>query len=272
MKIIKPFLSIICLLCLFNSCNKDLSLEGAGSLKASGSWNFNESSKLYDGNIDTAFIQSNGGTKVLHLQGPSLISNQLFNLNLYTTDIFKPGSYMVSTSQVDFSLSTITKTLYQSDILAGEFIVTINDISNNTVSGVFSGAVDDSNGVTKNIVTGNFSSTIDLSTNNSSASTGTLGTSSGVCTPATVNGTYTQNTLLNSTNTVQIQVNVTTPGTFTINTNVVNGVSFSKSGTFTNTGVQNVILDGAGTPTTSGTKTFSVAYGANTCNFDVMFN
>ncbi|MDI9365474.1 MAG: hypothetical protein QM541_11015 [Flavobacterium sp.] len=87
------------------------------------------------------------------------------------------------------------------------------------------------------------------------------------CTVANVNGTYTAGTALNSSNTVVVQVNVTTVGTYTIQTGVVNGIRFSASGTFTNTGTQNVTLLGSGTPTAAGTNTFQPQ--TNGCSFDV---
>jgi hypothetical protein len=100
---------------------------------------------------------------------------------------------------------------------------------------------------------------------------GTLGGGPGTCTPVTPAGTYTQGVALTSSNTLQIQVNVTTLGAYTITTNTVNGVNFSKSGTFTTTGIQNVILTGSGTPTNSGSQNFAVTFGTSTCNFAITF-
>jgi hypothetical protein len=91
------------------------------------------------------------------------------------------------------------------------------------------------------------------------------------CTGTTVNGTYTQGVALTAANTATLNVNVTTIGTYTITTNVVNGISFSKSGTFTTTGPQTVTLDGAGTPTASGSLNIP-ATGTGTgssCTFSV---
>lgn len=82
-------------------------------------------------------------------------------------------------------------------------------------------------------------------------------------------GTYTQGTALNSTNTVSVQVNVTTPGTWTLSTNSVTGFSFAGSGTFTATGVQTITLQGTGTPNASGTQTFTVTAGSASCTFPV---
>lgn len=271
MKIILPLLIAVSS-CLLYSCNKDYSAEGSLIKKSNGTWSFNENLKLYNGNIDTAYITLNNGTLVLHLQGPSKTSSQVFSLELYTKSFFKPGNFTVSANEVNFMLSSSSRSIYNTDLLAGNFSVNIADISNNNIKGSFSGAVLDSGGLTKNITVGQFSSTIDLKNNTANTSSGNLGTAAGQCSPAIVSGTYAQNIVLTTANTVQIQVNVTTPGTFLISTNVVNGMSFSKSGIFNATGIQNIILNGNGTPTSSGTKTFTLSYGTNTCNFDVIFN
>ncbi len=98
----------------------------------------------------------------------------------------------------------------------------------------------------------------------------TMSNPGGNCTPATVSGTYTEGVALTASNTVEVEVNVTTAGAFTLNTGAaVNGMTFSKSGVFTVTGVQNVILVGSGTPTVAGTNTFTPQAGATNCTFDI---
>lgn len=89
------------------------------------------------------------------------------------------------------------------------------------------------------------------------------------CGTAQVNGTYIVNKLLGDTNNVVLQVNVTTPGAYIINTTTVNGYSFSASGTFTAPGVTNVTLRGNGTPLATGLNTFTATAGSSTCNFNV---
>ena len=66
-------------------------------------------------------------------------------------------------------------------------------------------------------------------------------------------------------------MNITTSGTYNISTAAVNGVSFSKTGSFAATGVQNLTLIGAGTPTNSGVFVFTVSFGTSTCTFPVSF-
>ena len=94
----------------------------------------------------------------------------------------------------------------------------------------------------------------------------------GACT-SNVNGSYVAGVALNTQNNVFIVVNVSTAGTYSISTNVVNGISFTSSGTFTSVGAQTVTLIGQGTPTTSGVSTFIPSSGAvSGCTFDLLVN
>jgi hypothetical protein len=104
----------------------------------------------------------------------------------------------------------------------------------------------------------------------SGAATFTLGGSPGSCTGFTLGaGTYVVGTALGATNTVSFQVAVATAGTYSITTPTVNGISFSKSGTFASTGAQTVVLTGSGTPAAAGAFNYSATAGANSCAFSV---
>lgn len=88
------------------------------------------------------------------------------------------------------------------------------------------------------------------------------------CTGAIVNGSYATGLALTASNTVVINVNVTTIGTY----NLVDrhqGMVFRGTGAFINTGVQAVTLTGSGTPTTGGANTVPVTIGNSTCSFVV---
>ena len=91
--------------------------------------------------------------------------------------------------------------------------------------------------------------------------------SGGSCMNFTPSGTFTQGIALTSSNKVDIQVNVTTVGTWNISTASVAGFSFSGSGTFTATGVQTITLTASGTPNASGDQTFPVSSGSSSCSF-----
>ena len=97
----------------------------------------------------------------------------------------------------------------------------------------------------------------------------TLAGSPGSCVPGTVSGGYNVGTALNAGDSVTIQVNVTTAGTWSITTATLGGMTFSGSGTFTTTGVQTIRLTGTGTPTTAGPFNFPVSAGASTCSFTI---
>jgi hypothetical protein len=89
------------------------------------------------------------------------------------------------------------------------------------------------------------------------------------CMTATPAGTFTQGVALTSANKVDIQVNVTNTGTWSITTAAVAGFSFSGSGTFTTTGVQTITLNGSGTPTASGAQSFPITAGTTSCSFTI---
>ncbi len=97
----------------------------------------------------------------------------------------------------------------------------------------------------------------------------TLSGGPGACINSSVNGTYTQGTALGATNTITVEVNVTVAGSYTISTNTVSGMSFTASGNFASTGVQNVTLNGSGTPTASGAQTLTVTAGTSTCTVSI---
>nr|NQU91758.1 hypothetical protein [Bacteroidota bacterium] len=103
-----------------------------------------------------------------------------------------------------------------------------------------------------------------------SNATYTIGTG-GSCANTTVNGIYIDGVALDD-NTVFINVTVTTIGNWSINTNIVNGYSFSGSGTFGYTGTIQVALGGTGTPITAQTDNFTATANGNggTCTFNVI--
>lgn len=94
----------------------------------------------------------------------------------------------------------------------------------------------------------------------------------GDCLNDSVIGLYTKGILLDTTNKVSISVNVINAGRYTINTNAVNGYSFSASGVFENSGIQNIILYPTGTPVNDGIDIFKVDASSSSCNLQVKVN
>ena len=100
----------------------------------------------------------------------------------------------------------------------------------------------------------------------------TLAGSPTACTGATQSGTYNMGLPTSSSNTVTLTANVTTAGTYTISTGVVNGVSFSGSGSLAVGNGQTITLvANGGTPTAMGTFPYPVSNGTSNCSFNVVY-
>jgi hypothetical protein len=114
----------------------------------------------------------------------------------------------------------------------------------------------------------------EFSRENGIQSAGTLlKDASGNCLPQLVSGIYVAGTALKAdSNYVDVQVEVTTPGTYQISTDEVNGIRFSAAGSFAATGVSTVRLKGTGTPGVAATSVFVITYNGSTCEFEVIIS
>ena len=96
---------------------------------------------------------------------------------------------------------------------------------------------------------------------------------SGNCLPFTVNGAFKEDSLLNATHFIEVQVNITETGSYIIKSDTINGYSFSGAGSIDVPGLSTVRLNATGTPATSGINSFTVTYatptGTTTCFLDV---
>jgi hypothetical protein len=90
----------------------------------------------------------------------------------------------------------------------------------------------------------------------------------GDCLPVVVNGNFKKDSVLTNANYVDVQVTVSSPGTFDIRSDTVNGYAFSKAGSVV-FGINTIRLYASGKPLAPGTNTFTIKYGASTCSFDV---
>jgi hypothetical protein len=268
MKLIKFAFSLLITTVLLNACSKEYSVENGGLQLPTGNWEFSNGTKAYFGNMDSAKIDSSGATKQLRLNGTSS-SGESFKMILYG-DTIKVGSYKASLFQSTFTYATTAKTIYEADQLVGQFIVNITSYTSNLVQGTFSGSAKDSSGAVTQITVGKFKSTL-ANGIKVIASTGVLGDSSGNCKPVVLSGTYTQGVAMTAANTARVKVVVAVAGTYTISTNTVNGVTFSNSGTFINTGSQDVILTASGNSSLGGSQVFTLHYGNSQCAYTVNF-
>jgi hypothetical protein len=89
------------------------------------------------------------------------------------------------------------------------------------------------------------------------------------CLPSAVYGVYKQDSILGNSNYIEVDVNVTRVGDYTIISIPNDGMTFSAQGNFTSTGINRVKLLGAGLPRTSGAHQIQVTYNSTSCIIDL---
>lgn len=187
---------------------------------------------------------------------------------------YSPGTSMgaTNTAVVQTNITTAGNIFITTDTIAGIWFSYTGSLatgSNQPITLQANGAIPSGE------PTGTKTFTVKFGTSNCTFTVNVAGPSSGTvnCGGATPAGTYTALAELDPvTNTVQISVNVTTIGAYTITTDTVdgptpNGFWFNGAGTFSSTGNQNVTLAGHGIPAAVGTFTLTVKYGSSTCTF-----
>jgi hypothetical protein len=87
------------------------------------------------------------------------------------------------------------------------------------------------------------------------------------CMSDTVLGSYIKGIALDTSEKIIVTLNVTSPGSYYISTNTVNGYNFSGSGTLTSAGIQTIVLSASGSPINPGTDVFKVTGGSSSCSF-----
>ncbi len=91
----------------------------------------------------------------------------------------------------------------------------------------------------------------------------------GDCSDIVISGRYISDKKLDVTDTILLHINVVTAGTYTIKTDTINGISFSLSGYFADTGNQAVTLKSAGMPEEAGRYFFKVSADSSQCSFSI---
>lgn len=89
------------------------------------------------------------------------------------------------------------------------------------------------------------------------------------CTNFIVTGNYIAGQAVTPGEFLTLTVNVTAVGTYSLSSSNNNGLGFSGSGLFTNTGLQNVTLNAVGTPVSAGDKYFNILHAVG-CTFKVI--
>lgn len=99
---------------------------------------------------------------------------------------------------------------------------------------------------------------------------GSLQSQFGQCLPNTVHGTWYNGVSAEiDTNYVEINVHVTSPGSYTITSDRVNGVTFAASGIFSDTGMKMVKMEASGSFIQPGATEFHTSFDSTNCRFYV---
>jgi hypothetical protein len=85
------------------------------------------------------------------------------------------------------------------------------------------------------------------------------------CRNAVVFGDYVKGVQLTNANTARVEVYVTSPGSYSFSSNVVNGYQFSSSGYLPNYGNQTLVLTASGSPASAGVDVFTINAGFSSC-------
>jgi len=107
--------------------------------------------------------------------------------------------------------------------------------------------------------------------NSALTASGSLWDTAANCLPDSVHGTfYGGITPGSDTAYVEVQVNVTQTGSYSISSDVQDGFQFADSGFFSSTGLNTIHLKPLGTPIIPTTSTFSISFDSSFCSFTVV--
>ncbi len=239
------------------------------------SWSFKGNNALYSGCIDTAYFSKIDTVILLNLA----MSDSLGNIVRITINDasgkFKTGSYTTSAENANIVVLTPTGN-YTTFDFSTAFSIEITTINDTLIKGVFAAKLINpinnsqfliSNGTIRALIGKN--NICQESNNQDSTAVFTLQSIGSSCGNPTQIGNYIAGTKLDASNTLTLNVNVTSKGLFNITSSKVNGMTFSGKGVFQNTGIQTISLTGIGTPLVNGKDSIPITAGGTNCKFAV---
>jgi hypothetical protein len=158
MKQLRHLILFASLAVIFFSCQKELSNENGNPGNGSAQWEFTEATSTFKGSIDTAYMEPSGGFQSLVFEGTSgdgkgEIFMQVFGSSLTATSFKNPNVF--------FEYVENGVTLYSNvPTNIDAFTVVITSINATSVTGTFSGEVENAAGEPKSITNGKFSAVL----------------------------------------------------------------------------------------------------------------
>ncbi|RYY12631.1 MAG: hypothetical protein EOO04_33275 [Chitinophagaceae bacterium] len=155
MKQLRHLILFASLAVIFLSCQKELSNESGNPANSASQWEFTEASSNFKGRIDTAYLEPSGGFQSVIFEGTSedgkgQIFMQVFGASLTATSYKNPN---VSFEYVENGSAIYSNVPTNIDA----FTVVITTINATSVTGTFSGEVENAAGEPKSITNGKFS-------------------------------------------------------------------------------------------------------------------
>ena len=248
-KRLQHILLILCGAMIFTACQKELNFAGSNTnTPGSGSGTAKFS---YAGGTGTCAAAVFTGT---YNKGTILNSLNTVTVKVNVDSI---GSYTIATANINGIIFSTAGNF----TAMGEQTIILNTAGTPLAAGSFNYTPGASG----------CSFTITVTANGSTNGTAqfTLNGAPDSCTTPKVSGNYFVGVALNAADSVVIKATVTTPGSYTITTNAVNGIIFTASGTFAASGQFTVTLIGAGKPNAAGG--FSFTPGTGGCKFAINF-
>ncbi|MBV9963975.1 MAG: hypothetical protein JO072_17155 [Parafilimonas sp.] len=246
---ISYFFFVTCFI-LFFSCQKELSNETGASLVASGSLWDSSGVCLPDSVHGTFYGGVTPGSDTAYVE--------------IQVNVTQTGSYSITSDQQDgfvfadsgFFSNTGVNIIHLKPI-GTPIIPTTSTFNINFDSSFCSFVVNIEDSTGKNI-------------GGNKNAQGSLWDSTGACLPETVVGTF-YNGIAPGSDTayVDVQVNVTQTGNYSITSDLQNGFEFSDTGTFATTGINTIRLKPIGVPILPIATTFSISLGSSLCTFTV---
>ena len=240
------FIGLIISGILIISCNKEYSLENISNVN-------NEALGILP--ADSLGLCSKAYVNGTFYTGASLDNS---NYALINVNVASVGKYLITTNVVNgfyFKDSGyFSKTGLQQIELKGYGIPTVPD----TTQFVFSFGNSSCSFAVNNV--------IDTTTGPKNAYFKLVGYPA-ACSNILVAGNYKVGVAVDTGSYLIAQLNAITTGAYSINTNIINGYSFSTSGYFTQKGIQSVKIPAMGTPQKTGFNNFSLISNTGNCNF-----
>jgi hypothetical protein len=151
-------LLLISLSLFFFSCQKELSNESGNAGNIDSQWEFTEGSTVFKGGIDTAYIEPSGGFQSLVFEGTSNEGNghiylQIFGSSITGTSYKNPNVFFEYVENASILYTNVPTNI-------DAFTVVVTNIDATSVTGTFSGEVEDSAGVKKTITNGTFKASL----------------------------------------------------------------------------------------------------------------